>query len=134
MAHTPRRDRTPSSPLPVTDLQIAEAIARAVALRRRTVHDPATVDAVALDARDAVRMTEGWRLNTRRHRIGRDAEDDLWYWVGWVGVEVPWDHTTALGCRCYAATWQVWLNAEDDRVWLRLERHGRWAKDDDPYP
>jgi hypothetical protein len=134
VAHNPRRDRTAAPPPLLTNEQIAEAMAMAVELRRKTVCDAAVVDAVALDARDAVRATEGWRLNTRRHRIGRDADADPWFWVGWVGVEVPWDHSTELGRRCYHATWQVWFNADDGRVWLRLERHGRWADPDDPSP
>src|SRR5262249_46313873 len=132
--HTPRRDRSPAPPPVLTDCQIAEAMARAVELRRRTVRDPAAVDAVALDARDAVHMTEGWRLNTQRHRIGRDADADPWYWIGWVSVEVPWRFTTILGRDAYDATWAVWLNVADGRVWLKLERHGRWAEEGDPYP
>jgi hypothetical protein len=109
-------------------------MAKAVALRRRTLRDQATVDAVALDPRDAVRATEGWRLNSRRYGLGRDSYGDPWVLIGWVAVEVPWDFTTALGHRCYHGTWQVWLNLDDGRVWLRRERHGRWAEAGDPYP
>jgi hypothetical protein len=134
VAHNPRRDRTPAPPSVLTNDQIAEAMAKAVALRRKTACDSAVVDVVALDARDAARATEGWRLNTRRHRNGRDADDEAWFLVGWVGVEVPWVFANELGRSCYAATWQVWLNADDGRVWLRLERHGRWAEAGDPYP
>jgi hypothetical protein len=135
VAHNPRRDRTPEAPpATLTDAQIADAMAKAVALRRRTLRDPATVDAVALDPRDAARATEGWRLNSRRYGSGRDTYADSWFLVGWVGVEVPWDFTTALGHRCYHQTWAVWLNAADGRVWLRWERHGRWAAEGDPYP
>jgi hypothetical protein len=120
VAHNPRRTRTPAAP-PVA---LADArIAAALALRRRTARDPAAV--VALDARDAARMTEGWRLNTQRHRVGITADDDPWWWVGWVEVAVPRDQTTALGRRCYHGTWQVWL---------KLERLGRWTDPGDPYP
>jgi hypothetical protein len=54
--------------------------------------------------------------------------------IGWVGVEVPWGFTTALGHRCHHGTWAVWLNAEDFRDWLGLERHGRWTEEGNPYP
>jgi hypothetical protein len=134
VAHTPRRDRSPTLLPVLTNDRIADAMARALELRRHTVRDPASVDAVALDPRDAVRETEGWRLNTRRYGSGRDTNGDPWFLIGWVRVETPWDVTTALGHNGYHGTWAVWFNAADGRVWLRLERPGRWPEDRDPYP
>jgi hypothetical protein len=133
--HNPRRSRALNPPTTIlTDDQIAEAMARAVDLRRRTARDPDAVRPQAMSAADAVRMTETWRLNTRWYRFGHghDPDHDPWFWVGWVGLETPWGFATPLGQDRYRGTWAVWLNVEDGRVWLRWERHGRVA--DDPYP
>jgi hypothetical protein len=132
VAHTPRRSRAPEPAPPVTEAQIAEALAKAVELRRRTARDPATVRAVPLGARDALLATDNRRQHGRRGAAGWGPAAP-WVWVGWVCLGTgPWPTPTALGQDRYQATWAVWLNAEDGRVWQRYERHGRWA--DDPYP
>jgi hypothetical protein len=74
-----------------------------------------------MSARDAVRMTGTWRLRGRRRRGG--------------GVPAePWSFTKSLGADRYHGAWQVRLNADDGRVWLRPERQGRFAEAGDPYP
>jgi hypothetical protein len=133
-----RRSRfsTPIRRAALTDDQIAEVMARAVALRRRTARNPADVEAQPLSACDAIAMTENWRLHTRRSRFryGADAGADPWYWIGWVGQETPAGCIERFGGPCSHQAWAVWLNVGDGRVWLKLERHGRWTEPGDPYP
>jgi hypothetical protein len=136
VAHIPRRSRSPeqASPPVLTKEQIAKAMARAVALPRRSASDPPGVDALAPHLHDALSYTEGWRRNTRWYRATRYGanEPDPWSLVGWVA------HGTPAGCAkrcehpCRERTWAVWANAEYGRLWPKLERNGRDA--DDPYP
>jgi hypothetical protein len=120
----------------LTDDRIAEAMARAVALRRPTARNPAAVDAQPLSACDAIARTENRRRHTRRSRVrqGADAGADPWYRIGWVGQETPKGCIERFGGPCYFQAWAVWLDVGDGRVWLKLERHGRWTDPGDPYP
>jgi hypothetical protein len=134
VAHTTRRSRGPEPAPPVTDAQIAAALATAVERRRRTAGDPGTVRAIPMGARDAMRATDNWRQHGRRGTAGCGPAAP-WVWVGWVCLEAgPWRAPTALGQDRYRGTWAVWLNAADGRVWLRFERQGRFADAGDPYP
>lgn len=138
MAHNPRRSRPPEpEPLLIlTKEQIADAMAEAVALRRRCMPDPDEVQPQPLHPRDAVGYTEGWRVHSRWYRTKRyrATETDPWWRVGWVTEESPancletWDHP------CWHRTWEVWVNVDDGRVWLKPERRVRRADTDDPYP
>jgi hypothetical protein len=136
VAHNSRRSRVPEedSPPVLTKDLIAEAMAKAVALRHRVASDPAEVDALALRPHDAIGYTEGWRRNTRWYRAKRygATEPDPWYWIGWVTHETPAGCVERCEKPCREHTWAVWVNVDDGRVWLRLERYGRDA--DDPYP
>lgn len=129
------RQRSQTVPtIEVTDAQIAEAMALAVALRRRNATDPSTVRAIPLDAYDAIRMTDSWWTHTRWQRFARGdrREHPSWVRIGWVAHETaPWGFDRA-GRDRYNQTWEVWLHADDGRVWLRWQRLGRDA--DDPYP
>jgi hypothetical protein len=124
----------PPSAISLTDEQIACAMTRAVALRRQSASHAATVTAHPRRADDAIRATETWRFHTRWQRLARGdrSERTPWVWIGWVSVETtPWGFARFDRER-YAEAWEVWLNVDDGRVWLRWERHGRFA--DDPYP
>jgi hypothetical protein len=81
------------------------------------------------DRRGAVARTENWRTNTRGYRFSRlgDGGDDPCYLIGWVTLERPWAFKNATGQDRYDQTWQVWLDITEGRVWLKLERHGRWT-------
>lgn len=129
-----RREKPPIT-LTITDEQVAAAMDRALALRRASSRDPHTVRATALTAADAMRATLNRRRISGGSRMmrGRSAERDAWVWIGWVSIETePWGFATALGQDRDLRTWEVWLDPTDERVWLKLERVGRFA--DDPYP
>ena len=138
MAHNPRRSPSSEidSPPILTRDQIAEAMERAVALRRRCMPDPEAVQPQPLHPHDAVGYTEGWRENTRWYRAKRYGvtDPDPWYWIGWVNEESP-ANCLDLGVHpCWYRTWEVWFNLSDGRVWLKPERRIRRTDPADPYP
>lgn len=137
MPFNPRRDKRPPAPPPVdiTDAQIAAAMERAVALRRRNAVRPERVRAQPMFAQDAVRATEDCRTSYH-YRIAqaRGLAPDPWWWIGWVHQEEPSPWPPPPGCRPYNRTWAVWLNVDDGRVWLRWERHVAATDPGDPYP
>jgi hypothetical protein len=134
--HNPRRSREPEPASILTQGQIADALDRAVALRRRCARDPEEVQPQPHHPGDAVGDTEGWRLNTRWCRTKRcgATEPDPWWWVGWVNEASPANCLELGELPCWPSTWAVWLNVGDGRVWLKLERYRRWADPGDPYP
>jgi hypothetical protein len=101
-----------------------------VALRQKTAKDPNDVRAIGLNVSEATRSTKH-----RRTPAGwdRPAARDPWFMVGWVKLESEWGFVDDRGWDRYDQTWEVWLNVDDDRVWLKLGRWCRRAKDD-PYP
>ena len=119
MPFTPRRERERPDPTAVllTDQQIADAMDRAIALRRRTAISLDTVEGQAMTVSDAMGVTRNHRLHS--FLAGRE---DPWWWVGWV-------HDKPGGDMERRRTWAVWLNVADGRVWLRLQRG--WAGDDE---
>lgn len=138
MPFNPRRERRAPPPPAVrlTDEQIAEALERALTLRRRAANDPAQVTAQAMTAYDAIRATEQYRDRSYRYRVRHTfaGQADPWWWIGWVHQEAPSDYTPFAGRLGYRRSWEVWLSSEDGRVWLKLERYGKAWGVDDPYP
>ena len=131
MPHNPRRPRGPeSTEIELTTERIADALARAVALRRRTAVDPDGVRAVAMVVSDAARSTK-----QRRAPVPWDQPEvrNPWVLVGWVRHEHDRGAADERWWDRFDLTWDVWLNVDDGRVWLKLSRSGRGAKDD-PYP
>jgi hypothetical protein len=126
------RARSPDPRPPVTKEQIADAIARAVALRRWGNRHPERIAGQAMDPSDAQRMTDQWRLRTRGPV---HFESSPWMRIGWVCISVGWDVSLGIDCRRYHAVWSVWLHVEDGRVWQRLDRPFGWDREPgDPYP
>ena len=111
------RERPDQLPAMLTDEQIADAMDRAVALRRRTAVNPDAVEGQAMTASDAMGVTRNHRLHS--FLAGRP---DPWWWIGWVHDTPPRDGADR-------RTWAVWLHVTDGRVWLRLQRG--WAGDDE---
>jgi hypothetical protein len=130
----PRARPDPPRTIALTDQQIAEAMARAVALRKQSACDAATVTAQPRHSDDAIRATKTWWFHTRWRRLARGdrTERPAWVWIGWVSVETRPRGVARFGGDRYSEAWEVWLNVADGRVWLRWERHGRFA--DDPFP
>jgi hypothetical protein len=129
--HNPRRQRVQDATDPaLTGERIAAALDRASALRRKTAIDPDDVRIVPLNVSKATQSTENRRAPVD---WDRPAERDPWVLVGWVKLERGWGFTDRYGWDRYDRTWEVWLNVDDDRVWLKL---GRWScrPKDDPLP
>lgn len=137
MPHTPRRSPYPE-PDPatvVTDEQIAAAMEKAVALRRRTARNPEDVQPQPLDPYRAVRFTESDRSLSYWHRLQREGRADPWYLVGWVNQETRCDvdHCGVRWCG-YRRAWDVYLHVGDGRVWLRPSRGSVLRDPANPYP
>src|SRR5215207_2302220 len=131
MPHNPRRPRVPDVPDAVlTGDKIDDALERAVALRRKTAKDPNDVRAIALNVTEAARSTKHRRAPADWDRL---PERDPWFLVGWVVLQRDWGFADGWGWDRYDRTWDVWLNVDEGRVWLKLSRLGRRPKDD-PYP
>lgn len=136
MAHTPRRSRTPDPPQTIlTNDQIAEAMGRALTLRRKTACNPEDVTSQAMSADDAVQSTLRWRQHMRfyRWRWTVDPHTDPWYRIGWIHQLTPWPFITPLGRDHFDQTWDVWLNITDRSIHLRYERGTNWPDENDPY-
>ena len=132
MPHNPRRQRVVQPPdSGLTTERIAAAMERARELRRRTACDPGDVRCVPMAPADVASRAKGRRL----HMPWTDEapRHDPWCLVGWLRHERIWGFTDPLGRDRYDQTWEVWLNLDDERVWLKLGRWCRRAKDD-PYP
>jgi hypothetical protein len=112
MPHNPRRtrDRDPIAEV-LTDEQIGEAMARAVELRQRCILDPACASPQPMPAWDAMMFTRGYRRHSWDYRTEHTGPDP-WWWIGWVHEPVGDDRRT----------WEVWLDVQEGRVWLKRAR------------
>jgi hypothetical protein len=107
--------------------QIQNAVDQAVNLRRRTAINPDEVRSHALHPADAVRSTEGYRRNRRGDASlqWQQPESDPWWRVGWVMQEPVVSLDAPPSQTQFRQTWEVWLNVDDERVWLKLPRRKR---------
>ena len=126
MPFNPRRDKSPQPP-PAVNLsteQIRSALERAVDLRRQNAIRPEDVQGHALCPGDAIQSTEGYRRNRRWHTAGdtQPAERDAWWRVGWITQEPAASIQTPPSQTVFRATWEVWLNVDDGRVWMKTKR------------
>ena len=128
MPFNPRRPRKSEEPPSVvlTASQITAAIDIAVELRRRAAINANEVQGQPLHPADAVRSTEGYRLHSESYKMKRRGitAPDPWWRVGWVSQQPEGSWMTPPSQTAFLRTWEVWLNVDDGRVWLRSKRHG----------
>jgi len=104
----------------LTDEQIIDAMGRALELRRRSAIEPERVTAQTLRAAEAIDLTRNYRHHSHGYRVQHlpDPDDlteprtDPWWWIGWVHYSLGEERQT----------WEVWLDIEAGRVWLKYDR------------
>ncbi len=140
MPFTPRRAKGPEPPPPIdlTDEHVMAAMDRAAEIRRRNAVNPSEVSIQPMAAIDAMRATQNYRLRSYAYRLHHhdSTTPDPWWFVGWIGQE-PSERDVGLAVSLrLSRSWEVWLNVEDGRVWLKFDRQiARATRDrDDPYP